>query len=225
MDRRKFLNIISVSSLTLLLPIQNNAQLLFNNSKVFAEKYLLKILEIIKSLKANGSNLVLKIMDGKKYKFDPMVHYPFDGGIVDPKTNSRVFFHTHRKNEYGHFHTFVEDDNGNLIHLVLISMNKKGEPIGLSTVNRWVTGDKYVNSEELKLHFEKFKINKFLFKEERVLEFIENLFKAYKKEIFTLFEERDTWIKNYVNTYYNEPFEDRKFEVLSSIKIDVFKTD
>jgi hypothetical protein len=222
MNRRKFLHIIGITSLAILSPVINNAQLLFNNSKLAAEKYLTRIVSIINSLKLNGSNLVLKIMDGKKYKFDPNVHYPFDGGIVDHKTNSRVFFHAHRKNEYGHFHTFVEDEKGNLIHLVLISMNKQGEPIGLSTVNRWVTGDKYVKADKLKEYFKKFYIDKHLFKDERVLDFIENIFKGYKEKIFHLFDERDEWIKNYVNKNYNEPFEDRNYEVLSSIKVNVY---
>jgi hypothetical protein len=223
MKRRKFLHIISISTLSLFLPITNNAQIFFNNSKLTAEKYLKKVISIINSLKSSGSNLVLKIMDGKKYEFDPNIHYPFDGGIVDPNTNSRVFFHAHRKNEYGHFHTFVEDENGDLIHLLLISMNKQGEPIGLSTVNRWVTGDKYVKANELKKHFEKFSIDKYLFRDERILVFIESIFGGYKEQIFTLFDERDEWIKNYVNRNYNEPFEDRDYEVLSSVKIDILK--
>jgi len=223
MKRKRFLHILGITTLTLVSPFTNNAQIIFNNSKLVAEKYLKKILLIINSLKLSGSNLVLKMMDGKKYEFDPTVHYPFDGGIVDPNTNSRVFFHAHRKNEYGHFHTFAEDEDGNLIHLILISMNKQGEPIGLSTVNRWVTGDKYVKANELKKHFEKFSIDKKMFKDERVLGFIENIFLGYKEQIFRLFDERDEWIKNYVNKHFNEPFEDRDYEVLSFIKIDILK--
>ncbi|MEE9431549.1 MAG: hypothetical protein V3V16_10940 [Melioribacteraceae bacterium] len=224
MKRRKFLHIVGITTLALLSPITNNAQTIFYNSKLTAEKYLKKIVTIINSLKLSGSNLVLKIMDGGEYEFDPNIHYPFDGGIVDPDTNSRVFFHAHRENEYGHFHTFVEDENGELIHLLLISMNKQGEPIGLSTVNRWVTGDKYVKADELKKHFEKFSIDKKIFKDERVLDFIENIFLGYKKQIFKLFDERDEWISSYVNKHYNEPFEDRDYEILSSLEINILKS-
>ncbi len=222
MKRRKFIHIVSLSTIAFLLPLKTKAEIFTTTVRIKTSEYVKKIIEIIHVLKTKGTNLVLKIMNGKEYKFDPTVHYPYDGGIYDEQTKCRVFFHAHRKNEYGHFHTFTEDNKGNLIHLVLISMNKEGIPIGLSTVNRWVTGDKYVKANELKQYLERFSINKNLFKEEKVLEFIQYIFKAYKSEIFDLFDKRDAWIEQYVNTNYNEPFEDRNYEVLSSVKINVF---
>ena len=218
-SRRKFLKSISLIAIAVSLPIKTSALDFFEKSTSLINKSLEKVLEIINSLKLEKSSIVKKVMDGKPYKFDPYFHYPKKGGIVDKATRSRVFFHCHRENEFGHFHTFVEDENGELVHLVLISMDKEGNPIALATVNRWVTDDKYVKAEQLKILFEEFRINPKLFKDERLLLFIKNILEGYKTKIFKLFDERDEWIRNYALENYREPFEDREHEVLSSFKV------
>jgi hypothetical protein len=218
-SRRKFLK--SISLITVSLSIKTTALNLFEKSNLLINKSLEKVIEIINSLKKERSNIVIKVMDGEKYKFDPYFHYPKHGGIVDDKTKSQVFFHIHRKKEFGHFHTFIKDIDGELVHLVLISMDKNGNPISLSTVNRWVTDDKYVKADKLKILFENFNINPKLFNDERLLQFINKILTGYKKEIFKLFDEREAWIKNYTFTNFREPFEDREFEVLSSVNINL----
>lgn len=185
----------------------------------FARDYKAKIVEIINNLKAEGTNLVAKIMNGKEYKFDPYTHYPFDGGIKDESTGYQLFFHAHREDEYGHFHTFATDDDGKLVHLVLISMNKEGELLGLATVNRWVTGDKYVKADKLKKLSTDFYMKPGLYKDPRVIEFVNNIFKAYQDDINKIFEKRDEWISNYARKHFREPFDDRSHEILSYKKI------
>lgn len=222
MDRRNFLKssgilfigMISASKLSALSFIAEVA----DSAKEFKEK----IIQIINRLKYEGSNIVKKIMNGKKYEYDPYVHYPYDGGIKDELTGCQLFFHIHRENEFGHFHTFAIDGNGDLIHLVLISMDENGNPIALATVNRWVTGDKFVKADVLKKLSEKFYVEPNLFSDKRIVEFINNIFKAYKSEIAKLFDQRDEWIREYVNKNFNEPFEDREFEILSEVRIDVY---
>ncbi len=218
-SRRKFIKSLSLIAIAVSLTIKTSALNFFENSTLHVNNSLEKVVEIMSSLRKEKTNIVKKVMNGKPYKFDPYFHYPQKGGIVDKETRSRVFFHCHRENEFGHFHTFVEDKNGELVHLVLISMDEEGNPIALATVNRWVTDDKYVKAEQLKILFEEFKINPKLFKDERLLLFIKNILEGYKTEIFKLFDERDKWIKNYAFKNYREPFEDREFEVLSSMKI------
>ncbi len=187
--------------------------------KLTSEDYKNKIIEIIKSLKLEGTSLVKKIMNGKKYIFNPSHHYPKDGGIKDSKTGYQLFFHAHRENEYGHFHTFATDENGELIHLLLISMNEDGELIGLATVNRWVTGDTFVKAEKLISLSSNFYIDPSLYSDSRVIDFINTVFKAYPELISDLYIARDIKINEYVNTYYREPFEDRELEILSYKKI------
>ena len=185
------------------------------------EEGFLGVAGILRSLQKEGSTVVLKVMNGKKYKRDPLVHYPFDGGVLDEETGYRVFFHAHRKKEYGHFHTFHEKPNGDLVHLVMVSMDKKGYPIKLSTVNRWVTGDVFVKGDELKKHFLNFKMNDTLFPDKRIGAFVWELFKEFETEILQLIEERDKAIRDYVRKNTRDPFKDREVEILSSAAIEV----
>lgn len=180
-----------------------------------------RIVMIIKELKFEGSNLVKKIMNKRKYVFDPFTHYPFDGGLKDANTGNQLFFHIHRLNEFGHFHTFATDEEGSLVHLVLISMNKHGEPLGLATVNRWVTGDKYAKADTLKILSKRFFVSPELYVDKRVVEFVNHIFKAFQEEINNLYDERDNWISEYVNKNYSEPFEDRDYEIISYKEINL----
>jgi hypothetical protein len=216
MERRKFIKSSSLILIGFVASSKLKAADIFSDAVNTVTQYKKRILAIINTLRKEGSNLVRKIMNGRKYEYDPYVHYPYEGGIKDGKTGCQLFFHIHRENEYGHFHTFGTDDAGELVHLILISMNEAGEPIGLATVNRWVTGDKYVKVNVLKKLSDKFYVDPILFKDKRIIEFINYIFKAYKDDIHELLDKRDEWIKNYVNNKFNEPFEDREFEILSS---------
>jgi len=222
MKRRYFLKTGSIIILGLITASQTKAAPFIIKAIEFKNEFKERIIAIISELKKEGSNLVKKIMDGRKYEYDPYTHYPIDGGIKDEITGYQLFFHIHRENEYGHFHTFATDENGELVHLILISMSEEGKPIGLATVNRWVTGDKYVKADVLKTLSTKFYIDPALFKDRRVVEFVNHIFRAYKEEIIKLYDERVKWIKNYVNNNYREPFEDREYEILSERKIDLF---
>jgi len=166
---------------------------------------------------------VLKVLNGKELIRDPDIRYPDDKGIADNITGNRIFFHSQREKEFGHFHVFYKKNNKEYVHLLLISMNAKGEPIGLSTVNGWVTGDKYYEANELKKYFDKFSFAPSSYPEEkRIIEFVNAIFEEYRDLIFTLYDERDEWIMNYVNKHYREPFEDRDYDILSSREVSVF---
>jgi hypothetical protein len=112
------------------------------------------------------------------------------------KTGSRVFFHAHLENEYGHFHTFIEDDDGELVHLVKISVDEKGSSLAPATVNRWVTRDKYVKSDRMKELLQPFTIDPELFEDQRVLIFTNNIMEGYTDYIHEIFDESGEWIKN-----------------------------
>lgn len=220
-NRRNFIKQLSTLTVLGFAATNTFAKTIIKFATKVGNDFKKKVIDIIESLKSEGSNVVKKVMNGKTYVFDPYTHYPYDGGISDEKTGYRIFFHAHRPNEYGHFHTFATDENGDLIHLVLISMNEQGQPIELATVNRWVTDDKYVKADVLKNFLNNFQMDSNLFVERRVVEFVENVIKGYKETIHELFDERDKWIKDYVNKNFNEPFEDRDFEILSESKIDI----
>jgi hypothetical protein len=220
-SRRNFIKQISTLAISGFITTNAATRSFAKTVAKFGNDFKKKVIDIIESLRSEGSNVVKKVMNGKTYVFDPYTHYPYDGGISDEKTGYRIFFHVHRPNEYGHFHTFATDENGELTHLVLISMNEEGEPIALATVNRWVTDDKYVKADLLKKMLGGFQMDSKLFVERRVVEFVENIIKGNKETIHELFDERDKWITDYVNKNFREPFKDREFEILSERKIDI----
>jgi hypothetical protein len=222
-NRRNFIRSTAIITVGLLLPAKSFAMKVIDKTVNIYNTSLERVIDIINSLKNEESSVVKKIMTGQEYKFDSYFHYPVKGGIVDEKTGSRVFFHAHRENEYGHFHTFTEDDDGELVHLVLISMDENGTPLALATVNKWVTGDKYVKAERLKELLSRFTIDPQLFEDERLLTFINNIMTGYKESIYKIFDDRDEWIRNYAFTYTREPFEDYEHEILSIKEIDVFE--
>ena len=221
-NRRNFIKQISTIAVLGLAATNTFAATVVKTAVRIGNDFKKRVIDIIESLKSEGSNVVKKVMNGKTYVFDPYTHYPYDGGITDEKTGYRIFFHAHRPNEYGHFHTFATDENGDLIHLVLISMDEEGKPLALATVNRWVTDDKYVKAEVLKNLLDSFQMDSKLFVEQRVVEFVYNIINAYKDTIYELFDERDKWIAEYVNKNFSEPFEDREFEILSEKKIKLY---
>ena len=72
-------------------------------------------------------------------------HHP----IGDIKSNGYLYFyHSHRKNEHGHFHIFIANEKI-FSHLIAISINESGEPQAFFTTNKWVTGEKPLKKKEL----------------------------------------------------------------------------
>lgn len=74
-------------------------------------------------------------------------HYP-DGSAHDPATGYRWFYHCHPRSrrsvpcEHGHFHLFADlRQSVRTTHLMAISVDAKGLPIGLFLPNLWVTED------------------------------------------------------------------------------------
>ncbi|MFK5913668.1 MAG: hypothetical protein QM484_04765 [Woeseiaceae bacterium] len=72
----------------------------------------------------------------------------------------RSYYHCHPasragnhrfEGEHGHFHIFVrtQNDPEKWSHLVALSMNNMGQPLGWFTVNHWVTGETWVDVDML----------------------------------------------------------------------------
>jgi hypothetical protein len=221
--RRNFIKTLGLTAIVVLSPIKTFSTAVYASVRDFSKQALRKLVDLIDELKRESSNIVIKTLNGKKYRNDSSTHYPLEDSIEDEQTQCQVFFHAHRKNEYGHFHTFTKNSQGELVHLIMISMDKKGRPISLSTINQWVTGDVYVNSDDIKKLFLEFKMDHNLFPDKRIIEFIEHIFKGYENIIMELFEERDAFVNSYNSEYQTDPFEDYDWEVLSFRKIDIYQ--
>jgi len=77
----------------------------------------------------------------------------------------RAYYHCHPatragnhrfQGEHGHFHIFVRTQNEpeKWSHLVALAMDKMGQPLGWFTVNHWVTGETWQDSEILSKYLE-----------------------------------------------------------------------
>lgn len=71
-------------------------------------------------------------------------HYP-PGDLVDPGSGTQCFYHCHRDgDEHGHLHLFRRrKPRQPLTHLIGVSLDGRGLPLGLFTVNRWVSEDRW----------------------------------------------------------------------------------
>jgi hypothetical protein len=76
-------------------------------------------------------------------------HYPA-GDLVAPSSGTQCFYHCHRSDgEHGHLHLFRRSrPKRPLTHLIAISLDGRGLPIGLFSVNRWVSQDCWLSAAD-----------------------------------------------------------------------------
>jgi hypothetical protein len=175
------------------------------------------------------------------YEWD---HYP-EGDVYDGETHSQYYYHAHppdeRPGEHGHFHTFLrpggmpagckpaavpdykppEDPDDALSHLVSISMDEKGFPLKLFTVNRWVTDEVWYVAEDVKRFVALFKIDHAQ-PSWPVNLWISNMMVLFRPQICDLLESRDAAIADWAVKHPGEdPYRDHGIEVTSEMDIDV----
>ena len=179
----------------------------------------LKAMEILQKLKAKGTSLQQIVFNGKD--FEDWEIYPWDGGVVDKKTRSQYFYHSHPQSpENGHFHVFYHHRN-QLAHLVAISLDDQGQPMELFTVNRWVTGDFFLPAKKLKGFLTQFRITNNSFDRD-LGDFIASMLVLYQHEIAALLEQRDQVFAEYRAAHQGrDPYEDRDLDVTSNLEIQV----
>jgi len=198
-------------------------------------------LEACRSLDKAGLNLVGECLKGQG-DFYELSHYPADD-VYDSDSKSQYYFHTHRglSGEYGHFHTFLRAKGMHksiepirntgqepwpsgadaLSHLVCISMNQQGFPIGLFTTNRWVTGESWYDAEAVISMLDRFSVDH-AHPNLAVNQWITAIFRLYKFEMVELLRLRDEKIREWrVAHPKSDVFEDRELEITSYQTIDV----
>jgi hypothetical protein len=174
-------------------------------------------LAIAANLRERGRTVVELAMNAKAFEHWAM--YPWDGGVIDKATRSQWFYHSHPESpEHGHFHTFYHHRN-QLVHLVAVAMDDRGEPVSLFTVNRWVTDDFYLPAQRIAPLVSQFRIANDAFDRD-VNAWLRNVLLLYKDEIVALLTERDAAFAHYRATHDGRaPFEDRDLDVTSAVDI------
>jgi hypothetical protein len=138
-----------------------------------------EVFDALRALGKAGANPVAQVLahQGKFFEAD---HYP-KGDVYDEETGSQYYYHAHRgqSGEHGHFHTFIRArgipaaarpvavrsaakrprGKAAICHLIAISMNRAGLPIGLFTTNQWVTGETLFSAQDTIQMLDRFQID------------------------------------------------------------------
>ena len=170
-------------------------------------------------------------------------HYP-KGDVLDRDSHSQYYYHAHPKDrrpgEHGHFHTFLRasgmkpgvepapydgeaawptGDNA-LSHLIAISMDARGHPIGLFTVNRWVTGEAWYAAADVCDMVDRFEIGHAR-PSWPVNRWITGAVRLFRPLVKDLIRERDLTVEARRRSHPGDVYEDKGLEVASWSAVSV----
>ena len=198
-----------------------------------------QIRECYRVLQKGQDNVVSEVLKGQG-TFYEMDHYP-KGDAYDSETHSQYYYHAHRGAEHGHFHLFLreagmskamrpveqshesymDERDDKLSHLVAISMDKYGYPIGLFTTNRWVTAENWYKAEDVIAMLDHFHMD-LARPSWPVNIWISALVRLFKPQIANLLRMRDQTIAMHRREQPDlDIFENREIEITSEMPIDV----
>jgi hypothetical protein len=200
-----------------------------------------EVLECVRVLEKTGDNLVGELLRGQG-TFYEWNHYP-DGDVYDRANHAQFYYHAHpkeeRPGEHGHFHTFLRPkgmpvhmkpaetggdellggENDALSHIVAISMDAQGAPIGLFTTNRWVTGEVWYAAPDVIAMIDLFRIDQAR-PSWPVNRWITAMMQMFRPQIAELLRLRDQAIASRKKAHTaSNVFEDRKLEIASHMPI------
>ncbi len=197
------------------------------------------VVECYRVLQKSNSNIVAEVLRGQGEFFE-LDHYP-KGDVYDSQTHSQFYYHSHREGEHGHFHTFLREAgmakdcrpakqseadfmnerDDNLSHLIAISMNQAGFPIGLFTTNRWVTADNWYAGADVIAMLDRFEMD-LAWPSWPTNIWVTAMLRLFRPQIEELVRERDAALANWRKKHpKTDAFEDRGCGITSTRKISV----
>lgn len=201
----------------------------------------LEALECRRVLERGGINLVSELLRGQG-EFVEYEHYPKDD-VYDEESGGQYYYHAHRgiRGEHGHFHTFIREpgwqnaengadgvaaaescgDGSSVTHLIAISMDAYGWPIGLFATNHWVTGGTWRSAESTISMLPQFRIDH-AYPSWPVNRWLGAMFVLFRAHIEALLRHRDQVIAAWAAaTPGKDAFEDRELEVTGFLSVNV----
>jgi len=200
-----------------------------------------EILEWNEMLSKTESHVVDQVLKGQGV-FWELDHYPMQD-TFDRETYSQYYYHAHRKGEHGHFHLFLRqggmekdtfpifydarndtlNDIDTYAHLIAISMDDEGYPLALFTTNRWVTGEDWYASRDVKKMIDHFHVNH-AHPSYVVNRWLNAMLILFRPQIDRLIEERETTLERYANGIpIKKVLEDHELDVTSEMPISLEK--
>lgn len=200
-----------------------------------------EVRECRRVLLKGGLNVVGEMLRGQG-EFVEYAHYPADD-VFDADSHAQYYYHAHRgsEGEHGHFHTFLRapgmpagvspvpnagdepwpSGEDALSHLIAVSMDAYGEPIGLFTVNRWVTGDAWYPAADVIRMLGRFDIDH-ANPSWPANRWLGAMLRLFRPQIEALILARDAAVADWARTHPAvDVFEDRELEITSQIAISV----
>jgi hypothetical protein len=161
-------------------------------------------------------------------------HYPPDD-LVDARSGSQFYYHSHRHggHEHGHLHLFWHATASGRrrylrpghrrwtrtapSHLFAISLDARGLPVALFTVNRWVTDGHWFDAATTLSQVERFAVDE-LDGHEASCRWLSGFVRLYQPLVQQLLVQRDRRLARRTNLA--QALDDRRLEVLSHAHID-----
>lgn len=186
-------------------------------------------------------NIVGEMLRGAE-SFVELNHYP-DDDVFDRDTQSQYYYHAHRglEGEHGHFHTFIRprgmpdgmrpiaksasepwpQGDAALSHLIGISMDAWGFPMGLFTTNRWVTDEAWYRAQDVTQLLERFVIDHAA-PSWPVNRWMSAMFVLFRPQMRALLLQRDATVAAWAEQHPGgDVFEDRGLDITSAVQISV----
>ncbi len=186
---------------------------------------------------AAGVPLMLRVVPADA-PTEVWAHYPADDA-VDPIGGARWFYHAHPPGErvdgeHGHFHLFLARDafgasaplagppggvssGADVVHIIAITIDERGLPTQLFTVNRWVTDEWLYPASAIAAAFVRFDL--VAAGDPLVDRWLTAAVAFFRPQIEALLGARDAAITAWPDGDIG--FEDRGREILSSAAIDI----
>lgn len=172
---------------------------------------------------AQGGRSVLSALIPEQAQVAAWAHWP-EGDAQDPRHRFRWFYHCHGgegrlAGEHGHFHVFSGDKKA-VSHLVAISVDAKGLPLGLFTPNRWVTGEHWLPAARAIRRVERFTMAAPR-AVRSVSAWLSAVLRAFSPQVRALLRRRDARLADLEARAGRSLFDDRRIPVLSRCTVDL----
>ena len=116
---------------------------------------------------------------------------------------------------------FMKERDDKLSHLIAISMNRAGFPIGLFTTNRWITADNWYSADCVIKMLDRFEMD-LAWPSWPVNIWVTAMLRLFRPQIEDLVRNRDAAVADWQKKHpQKDVFEDRECDITLSRKISV----
>lgn len=185
------------------------------------------LIEVMHRLAQRGQSL-LNVLFPDQAAVRPWTHHP-PRDAIDRISGFRWYYHAHPgqgiwPGEHGHFHLFADPagQGTQVTHLLAVSVDARGLPLGMLSLNRWVTGEHWQPAAQVLQLVQGFGVSRpaRMGVIHRVLPLI---LQAFTPQIRALLRHRDRRLAELRRRVGDTVFDDRRITVLSRTRLDLMQ--